>query len=151
MTSAGAYRGLGDIIVTARPYDEYLAMFGLAGDDPLQGPVLDCPAGASGFAAGARARGADVMAVDPGYAPPPDLLSRRAVADARYGQPARAREPAHVLLGLPPLPGRPPDVRVPGSPGVLRSSDPRVGGAGGGECTDATGLTPAVASPSIPV
>ena len=85
MTTPGAYRGLGDIIVTARPYDEYLAMFGLAGDDPLQGPVLDCPAGASGFAAGARARGVDVMAVDPEYAHPPNVLNHRAVADTRYG------------------------------------------------------------------
>jgi len=85
VTTPGAYRGLGDIIVTARPYDEYVAMFGLSADELLRGPVLDCPAGASGFAAGARARGGDVTAVDPEYARPPDALIRRAVADTRYG------------------------------------------------------------------
>lgn len=79
------YRGLGDIIVTARPFDEYLAMFDLAEADLRAGPVLDCPAGASGFAAGARAIGADVTAVDPEYAIAPDDLLRRARRDTEYG------------------------------------------------------------------
>ncbi|MFM9018138.1 MAG: hypothetical protein ACKORG_01725 [Actinomycetota bacterium] len=79
------YRGLGDIIVTARPFDEYVVMFDLTDVDLLMGRVLDCPAGASGFAAGARALGADVTAVDPEYARPHDDLVQRARRDTGYG------------------------------------------------------------------
>lgn len=79
------YRGLGDIIVTARPFDEYRAMFDLTDADLLAGPVLDCPAGASGFAAGARARGADVTAADPEYAGDTGALVERARRDTDYG------------------------------------------------------------------
>lgn len=83
--STPQYRGLGDIIVTARPFDEYVAMFDLREPDLLRGPVLDCPAGASGFAQGARALGADVTAADPVYAVPHDELVARARRDTRYG------------------------------------------------------------------
>lgn len=83
--SRPAYRGLGDIIVTARPFDEYRAMFDLEDDDLRDGPVLDCPAGASGFAAGARAMGCQVTAVDPQYAGHPESLVQRARADTAYG------------------------------------------------------------------
>ncbi len=65
--SAQTYRGLGDIIVTARPFDEYLAMFDLRPTDLSTTTALDCPAGASGFAAGARAVGCEVTACDPVY------------------------------------------------------------------------------------
>ena len=82
---ADAYRGLGDIIVTARPFDEYVAMFDLRDGELLTGPVLDCPAGASGFAHGARARGADVTAVDPVYAQPHADLVDRARRDTAFG------------------------------------------------------------------
>ena len=67
-------RGLGEIIVSSRPYDEYLAMFDLTDDDVLAGPVLDCPAGAGAFAAGVRARGGRVVSVDPAFALPPAEL-----------------------------------------------------------------------------
>lgn len=83
--SPPAYRGLGDIIVTARPFDEYRAMFHLTDHDLLDGAVLDCPAGASGFAAGARAMGCQVTAVDPQYGGPADALVQRARADTAYG------------------------------------------------------------------
>ena len=89
------YRGLGDIIVTARPFDEYVAMFDLTEADLLAGPVLDCPAGASGFAGGARALGADVTAVDPEYAEPHDDLMRRARRDTEAGN-RYVRENAHA-------------------------------------------------------
>lgn len=87
MTATGhaGYRGLGDIIVTARPFDEYLAMFDLSRDDLLAGPVLDCPAGASGFAAGAAALGGHVTSVDPEYAGDHAALVERARLDTAYG------------------------------------------------------------------
>lgn len=87
MSGAGEarYRGLGDIIVTARPFDEYRAMFDLSDRDLLAGPVLDCPAGASGFAAGAAAMGADVTAADPEYAGDHRALVDRARRDTAYG------------------------------------------------------------------
>jgi hypothetical protein len=83
--SPDAYRGLGDIIVTARPFDEYMAMFHLSDHDLAAGAVLDCPAGASGFAAGARARGCDVTAADPEYAGPAPALVERAHRDTAFG------------------------------------------------------------------
>ena len=81
MSRPDALRGLGDIIVSSRPYDEYLAMFDLSDDDVLAGAVLDCPAGAGGFASGVRARGGEVVSVDPAFALPPAEL----VAASRAG------------------------------------------------------------------
>jgi hypothetical protein len=64
-------RGLGDIIVSSRPYDEYRAMFGLTDREVLAGPVLDCPGGAGSFAAEVRDRGGRAVSADPAYATPP--------------------------------------------------------------------------------
>ncbi|MCA1008148.1 class I SAM-dependent methyltransferase [Rhodococcus hoagii] len=58
--------GIGPMLVSARSFDEYVAMFALR-DDDLTGTVLDCPAGASSFTATARARGIDVIACDIAY------------------------------------------------------------------------------------
>lgn len=74
-------RGIGEIVVSSRPYDEYLAMFGLTEAEVLAGPVLDCPGGAGGFAAGARARGGTVVSADPIYGGEPG----RIVAESRAG------------------------------------------------------------------
>ncbi len=95
MSPPPAFRGLGDIIVTARPFDEYLAMFDLAVADVIVGAILDCPAGASGFAAGVRAMGGDVTAVDPAYCVPHDDLVARARRDAAFGNDYVASNP-HV-------------------------------------------------------
>ena len=98
--SRPAYRGLGDIIVTARPFDEYRAMFDLADGDLLDGPVLDCPAGASGFAAGARAMGCRVTAMDPQYAGPHDALEQRAREDTAFGNRYVRDNPATYAWGF---------------------------------------------------
>ena len=83
--SPASPRGLGDIIITSRGFGEYRAMFDLA-DLPLAGlSILDCPGGASGFPAGARALGARVVGVDPAYAIPPGVLIPRARRDTLYG------------------------------------------------------------------
>lgn len=74
-------RGIGEIVVSSRPYEEYLAMFGLTEAEVLAGPVLDCPGGAGGFAAGARARGGSVVSADPVYARPPEAV----VTESRAG------------------------------------------------------------------
>lgn len=76
-----APRGLGEIIVSSRPYDEYRAMFGLTDAEILAGPVLDCPGGAGSFAAEARDRGGEVTSADPAYAVAPERL----VAESREG------------------------------------------------------------------
>jgi len=80
-----AYRGLGDIIVSGRPYGEYRAMFGLEDAEILAGPVLDCPGGVGPFGAEVRARGGEVVSVDPAYATPPDELLHRARAGLEHG------------------------------------------------------------------
>ncbi|MFI6344117.1 hypothetical protein [Streptomyces sp. NPDC050560] len=56
------------MLVSARSFDEYRAMFALT-DDDLTGRVLDCPGGAASFTAEAGARGVDAVAVDPQYGP----------------------------------------------------------------------------------
>ena len=73
-----ARQGLGEVLVSARSYAEYVAMFDLTGAD-LAGRVLDCPGGAAGFTATALDRGRDVTAVDPAYAGGPAALA--ALAD----------------------------------------------------------------------
>ena len=67
---------IGEYLVSARSFDEYRAMFALT-DADLSGSVLDCPGGGSGFTAGAAARGCAVVAVDPVYAHPHELLTAR--------------------------------------------------------------------------
>lgn len=81
----GAPRGIGDIIVSSRPYDEYLAMFGLAEREVLAGPVLDCPGGSGSFAATVRARGGEAVSADPAYALPPDEIVERTRAGLEHG------------------------------------------------------------------
>ena len=78
-------RGLGEIIVSSRPYDEYLAMFALAEREVLAGPVLDCPGGAGSFGATVRARGGVAVSADPAYALPPAELVARAAAGFEHG------------------------------------------------------------------
>jgi hypothetical protein len=65
------------MIVSARPADEYRAMFDLSEGD-LQGPILDCPGGAGDFAATVRETGGTATSVDPLYALPRDEVVARA-------------------------------------------------------------------------
>ena len=78
-------RGIGDIIVSSRPYDEYLAMFGLEERVVLAGPVLDCPGGAGPFGAAVRARGGRAVSADPAYALPPAEIVDRTRAGLEHG------------------------------------------------------------------
>ncbi|MFI8454900.1 class I SAM-dependent methyltransferase [Kitasatospora sp. NPDC085464] len=55
------------MLVSARSFDEYRAMFALT-DRDLEQRILDCPAGAASFVAGAGRRGVDAVAVDRQYA-----------------------------------------------------------------------------------
>src|SRR5215213_5852342 len=75
----GGYRGATDIggyLISARSFAEYRAMFALS-DADLRGRVLDCPGGGASFAAVARDRGTEVVAVDPVYAVPAGELTAR--------------------------------------------------------------------------
>ncbi|MEH3078797.1 MAG: methyltransferase domain-containing protein [Quadrisphaera sp.] len=93
--------GFGDVLVSARSFAEYRAMFDLA-DADLAGSVLDCPGGAASFTAEARRAGVDVVAVDPTYPPAGPAAERgrelralgeHAAAEAERGS-AWARERA---------------------------------------------------------
>lgn len=75
---------IGRTLVSARSFDEYVAMFGLTEAD-LAGSILDCPGGAASFAADARSHGSSVVAVDPIYAAPADWLAPHAVEEAVRG------------------------------------------------------------------
>ncbi|MFC8453966.1 class I SAM-dependent methyltransferase [Kitasatospora sp. NPDC057223] len=70
------------IPITSRPLDEYCALFGLTRAElaAVPGPVLDCPGGAAGLTAEARALGCRVIAADPVYAAPPPVVAARALA-----------------------------------------------------------------------
>ena len=75
--------GLGKLIVTPRPLFDYRNMFLLTDEDLLAGPILDCPAGASPFAAQVRARGGQAVSVDPIYGPRA-AVSSRVAADLEH-------------------------------------------------------------------
>jgi hypothetical protein len=72
------------MLVSARSFDEYVAMFALT-DEDLDGWILDCPGGAASFAAEACSRGSSVVAVDPVYAAPVYWLAEHAVEEAVRG------------------------------------------------------------------
>jgi hypothetical protein len=72
------------MLVTSRSFEEYEAFFALTAGD-LAGSVLDCSAGASGFAAVANARGGRVIAVDPAYALGVDRLAAEIDASTATG------------------------------------------------------------------
>jgi hypothetical protein len=63
------------MLVTSRHVTEYRAFLGLTDADLAARRVLDCSAGASGFAAAVNAAGGSVTAVDPAYG---DLTTLRA-------------------------------------------------------------------------
>ena len=81
---ADRYAVDGEFAFLGRTYAEYAAFFDL-GPDAIAGQrVLDCPAGPGSFVAGACARGASALGVDPAFAASPDTLVARqqaAVAD----------------------------------------------------------------------
>lgn len=91
------------VLVTSRPLDEYCGLFGLTRSElrTLPGPVLDCPGGASGLVAEARALGCRAIAVDPGYAVPPPALAALARAGRETMAAAIRAEPARYLPGSP--------------------------------------------------
>lgn len=74
---------LGRLIVTPRPLFDYRNMFLLTDVELLAGPILDCPAGASPFAAQVRARGGHAVSVDPLYGPRA-ALEERIAADLAH-------------------------------------------------------------------
>jgi hypothetical protein len=82
---------IGEILVSGRSFAEYEAMFALRAAD-LDGSVLDCPGGASGFAAEASRRGAQVVAADPAYARPFDQLIPLVLSEPTRGT-------AHTVAG----------------------------------------------------
>lgn len=79
----------GRVHLTSRTLDEYRMVFGLTDPDLLSGPVLDCPGGASSFAAESRALGANVTSADPVYALAPEdigaLVHDHLAASAAFG------------------------------------------------------------------
>jgi SAM-dependent methyltransferase len=72
------------MLVSARSFDEYVAMFALTPQD-LRCSMLDCPGGAASFAAEARRQGSSVVAVDPVYAEPATWLAEYALNEAVRG------------------------------------------------------------------
>lgn len=67
-----------------RTYAEYLSMFDLNEHLLRQGAILDCPAGASSFAAEARQLGLDVTACDILYTLPADELIEKGKKDMQH-------------------------------------------------------------------
>jgi len=82
--SPGRLPAIGRTLISARSFDEYVAMFALS-DEDLSCSILDCPGGAASFAAEARTHGASVVAVDPVYGADVDWLAEHAVDEAVRG------------------------------------------------------------------
>ncbi|MCW2603053.1 MAG: hypothetical protein JWN61_1188 [Pseudonocardiales bacterium] len=82
---------IGDYLISARSFDEYVAMFDLV-DADFRGSILDCPGGGSSFTVGASNRGADARAIDPAYSMPADDLAALVIAETHRGT-------AHSLAG----------------------------------------------------
>ena len=71
-------------VATSGCLGEYRDMFVLSEADLTAGPILDCPGGASSFGAQVRARGGDVVSVDPMYhATAAEILRRSAESRRR--------------------------------------------------------------------
>lgn len=79
------------IMVTSRDFGEYLMMFGLDEQTILTLDILDCPGGASDFAARLRERSGRVVSVDPLYGSSPDQVATTVSEDLNRGL-ARAVE-----------------------------------------------------------
>jgi hypothetical protein len=78
---AAPVENLDQLLVTARRFADYVAMFRLTPEDLALGPILDCPGGVASFGAEARALGAAVVGVDPVYAQPRDALVAHAESE----------------------------------------------------------------------
>ncbi|MFJ2187237.1 hypothetical protein ACIOJE_04625 [Kitasatospora sp. NPDC087861] len=84
------------MLVSARSFDEYRAMFALT-DRDLDQRILDCPGGAASFTAEAGRRGVDTVAVDPEYAHHREQLGVLAEREVRHKHADLVREaPNHV-------------------------------------------------------
>ncbi|MGW1977662.1 hypothetical protein [Streptomyces sp. NPDC001889] len=81
MSSTPGASAIGDIVITARPATDCVAQFALSTDDLLAGPVLDCPGGASDFAATVRTLGGTAVSADPVYSHSPSDLARAVERD----------------------------------------------------------------------
>ncbi len=76
-----------------RTLEEYLAFFDLEAGDLAGRRILDCPAGPSGFVAGAARYGATAVGVDPAFDAAPDALTaRQRAAVAAVGDQLPAKE-----------------------------------------------------------
>ncbi|GAA2155934.1 hypothetical protein GCM10009760_56360 [Kitasatospora kazusensis] len=71
------------MLVSARSFAEYRAMFALS-DDDLSLRVLDCPGGAASFVALAGARGTDAVAVDSQYGQGRDRLGELVLREIEH-------------------------------------------------------------------
>ncbi|MFI8326768.1 methyltransferase domain-containing protein [Streptomyces sp. NPDC085529] len=86
------------MLVSARSFDEYRAMFALT-DDDLALRILDCPGGAAGFVAGATARGTDAVAVDPQYGPGRTALGTLALREIAHKHAYVVEHAGHFAWG----------------------------------------------------
>lgn len=92
MTSLSEPDNVGDYLISSRSFREYEAMFALT-EDELHGKLLDCPGGASSFAAIANERGTRVTAGDPVYALPTPGLRAPVKGESDRGS-------AHTMAGV---------------------------------------------------
>ncbi|WP_327673673.1 hypothetical protein [Kitasatospora sp. NBC_00458] len=84
------------MLVSARSFDEYRAMFALTEHDLRLG-ILDCPGGAAGFVAEAGRRGTDAVAVDPAYADDREDLGALVLREIRHKHAALVRDASEYV------------------------------------------------------
>jgi hypothetical protein len=75
---------LSRIVFIGRTYEEYMLMFDLSAEEIIGIKILDCPAGACSFTAGANKVGAQVVATDIAYYHPLDQLEEKGFNDLEH-------------------------------------------------------------------
>lgn len=92
------HRSIGAIRVSARPFADYTAQFALTDDDLKRGPILDCPGGASDFAATVRALGGRAVSADPCYGHALPALNLRVDRDFDFIKSWTSSQPGRFAL-----------------------------------------------------
>ncbi len=76
---------IGEYLLSARSFEEYVAMFCLD-DEDFRGAILDCPGGGASFTAAACSQGIEAIAIDPVYVRPTEEIASQVLAELERGE-----------------------------------------------------------------
>ena len=85
---------LDHVVFFGRTWDECMGMYALSLDDLKGRKILDCPGGPDGLVAGGLEHDINIMAIDPQYCDPPELLEQRGRQEISESMQAWQSDPA---------------------------------------------------------